>query len=146
MNLFETEEFFKNMYPGKKITMEFDDKCHREINFIFTDGAAHGVNHIAFNKVKVTVEGMPSQYVPIQNHRACTSWNELKRYITSRADFHVTDQDLDVITNLQDLPEGHSDKQHLETKISEVLSLSELTKPKLLEKVQDYRVNRKNKS
>lgn len=146
MDLYQAEEFFKNLYPSKKITMEFDQNCHREINFIFTKGSAHGINHIAFERVKVSVEGMEPQYVPIAPHRICASWNELKKFITTRTDFHVNDSDLHVLSDLQALPSDHKDKWQYETKIKEILNLSELSREVLLVNVLDYETNRKPKS
>ncbi len=69
MNYFEAQETFKSMFPGKQVTFELDDKCIRQIECIYTEGELHPVNHVQYEKLKVTVEGMPSSYVPIQPHR-----------------------------------------------------------------------------
>ena len=86
MNLFEVKDFFKNMYPGKNIKYEFDEKCHRTHELIYTDGKPNPVHHIESNKVKVTVETMAPVYVPIAPHRECASWDQMKKLILGKQD------------------------------------------------------------
>ena len=138
MDIYQAEEFLKKMYPGKEIKMEFDETCHREINFVFTEGAAHGINHIAFNRVKANVDGFEPFYMDIMPHRICSSWNDLKKYIISRNEFYVHDNDLHVLADLQSLEDDHKDKWQYEQKIKETLDLSELTREQLLDKVKNY--------
>jgi len=69
MNLYQAQEFFKQLYPGKEIKYDFDDKCHRFYEIIITDGQPNPVHHCECNKVKVIVDGMDPIYVPIAPHR-----------------------------------------------------------------------------
>jgi len=133
------------MYPDKEIKFEFDKKCHRELNIIFTEGMAHPVHHVAFNRVKVTVPGMDPQYWPIQPHRMNVSWNDAKSHINEVKNFYTHDQDLHILSDLQELPEGHADKWQYETKISEMLAMfgNEMSRGDLLANVADYTANRK---
>lgn len=84
MNYFEAKEMFKKMYPEKKIDFEFDEKCHRVHELIYTDGKPNPVHHIENDKVKVSVEGMDAIYVPIQPHRECATWEHMKSLINSK--------------------------------------------------------------
>lgn len=86
MDFIQAQEFFKNMFPGKNIKYEFDEKCHRFHELIYTDGIPNEVHHIENDKVKITVEGMDSQYVPIKPHRECCSWELMKKMINSKMD------------------------------------------------------------
>jgi hypothetical protein len=81
MNLYEAQDFFKQMYKDKKVVIEFDDKCIRKIECIYTDGNLHDTNHIEYRNVKVSVEGMESVYVPIQPHRMLISADQIKQKI-----------------------------------------------------------------
>lgn len=81
MNFFEAKEFFKNMYPDQLVIFDFDHKCIRTIECVYTDGCIHPINHIEYNRVKVTPQGKPSVYVPIQTHRESVSVSILKSKI-----------------------------------------------------------------
>ena len=81
MNFYEAQDFFKQMHPGKTINYEFDEKCHRVREIIYTDGVPNEMHHIENDKVKVTVEGMASVYVPIAPHRECCTWEYMKNLI-----------------------------------------------------------------
>lgn len=90
MNLYETQDFFEKINPGKAITFDFDDKCIRQIECIYTDGKLHPVNHVEYQQVRVTVEGSDPIYVPIQPHRACIDCHCLKEKI-ARDELHFTE-------------------------------------------------------
>lgn len=100
MNLYETQDFFKEMYPGKDIKYEFDEACHRAKEFIFTDGKPNCIHHIDCDKVKVTVEGMDPKYVKIGSHRLCATWAEMKQLIASQNDVYIHPADLQVLKEL----------------------------------------------
>ena len=84
MNFNELKEFFKKLYPDKLVSFEFDGRCHRVHEIIYTDGIPNPVQHIECNQVKVTPHGMPSQYVPIHPHRMNCTWNEMKKLIMAK--------------------------------------------------------------
>ncbi len=86
MDLFQAKDFFKQLHPEKNISYEFDEKCHRIHELIYTDGEPNPVHHIENNKVKVTVEGQPSVYVSIMPHRECATWDHMKKLINSKKD------------------------------------------------------------
>lgn len=102
MNFYECQEFFKQMYPDKKITFEFDEKCHRQIEIICTDGNPNMVHHIECNKVKVTVFGMAPIYVPIQPHRYNTSWVILKEMVNKKNDVFIHERDIEALQKEED--------------------------------------------
>ena len=91
MDFFQAQDFMKEMYPGKELSYEFDDKCHRTVELIFTDGAPHLVHHVECNKVKVNIPGEASRYVPIAPHRIGTSWDAAKRYMNAKQDVFIHD-------------------------------------------------------
>lgn len=78
MNIFEVQDLFRNMYPEKKVSFEFDEKCHRYHELVYTDGKPNPVHHVDNNKVKVTVEGMEPKYVDIDSHRENYTWDAMK--------------------------------------------------------------------
>lgn len=84
MNYFQAQDFFKNMYAGKEIKFEFDDKCHRFHELVYTDGKPNDVHHIENHHVKMTVEGIDPVYIPILPHRECKTWDEIKAIINSK--------------------------------------------------------------
>ncbi len=86
MDFIQAQDLFKNMFPGKTIKYEFDEKCHRFHELTYTDGIPNAIHHIENNKVKVTVQGMDSQYVSIKPHRECCSWETMKKMINSKED------------------------------------------------------------
>lgn len=145
MDIYQAEKLVRQLH-GDNAKLEFDDNCHREINFVFTEGKAHGVNHVAFNRVKVVADGVQPYYLDIQPHRMNWTWNALKKYINARSEFHVGDPDLHVLSDLQSLPNDHQDKWQYETKLNELVSLSEISRDSLLAKMEDYKANRKTKS
>lgn len=71
MNLYEAKDFFKQMYPNKQISFDFDEKCYRFLEIVMTDGKPNPTHHCECQKVKVMIEGMDPIYVPIQPHRLC---------------------------------------------------------------------------
>lgn len=100
MNLYEAQDFFKKTYPGKKISFEFDEKCHRVHELIYTDGNPNVVHHVENRQVKVTVEGMDPMYVPIDPHRETYSWADIKRIINSKNDIHINESDIEKLKKL----------------------------------------------
>lgn len=69
MDYYQTQSFFKEMFKGQKVSFEFDDKCIRKLELIYSEGKMHIDNHIEYQKVKVTTENFTPFYVPIQPHR-----------------------------------------------------------------------------
>lgn len=88
MDFFSAQDFFKQMYPGKKIDYEFDEKCHQKHELIYTEGKPNAHHHVENDRVKVTVEGLPSVYVKILPHREVFTWEEIKRIINSKTEIH----------------------------------------------------------
>jgi hypothetical protein len=86
MNFYEAQDFFKKLYPDVLVSFEFDEKCHRFYEFVMTDGLPNDMHHIECHKVKVTIPGMPIQYVPIQPHRLTCDWNYMNGLISSKTD------------------------------------------------------------
>jgi len=86
VDFIQLQEFFKSMHPGKNITYEFDEKCHRFHELVYTDGVPNKVHHVENNKVKVTIEGQSPVYVPIMPHRENYTWDALKKIINKKTD------------------------------------------------------------
>lgn len=84
MNYYQIQDFYREAYPGKNIQFEFDEKCHRFHELVYTDGKPHALHHIQNEKVKVTVEGMSPVYVQILPHRECIAWEDVKKIINSK--------------------------------------------------------------
>lgn len=98
MNLYEAKEFFAKMYPDREITWTFDDKCHRRHEINYTDGVPHQVHHVENYQVKMTVEGLPSMYVPIAPHRECYGWKDMKNMLSKKIahrDVHIPDHEIE---------------------------------------------------
>ena len=88
MNYYQVQDMFKSMYPGKTITYEFDEKCHRIHELIYTDGKPNPHHHIENQKVRVNVEGMDPIYVPIIPHRETCTWEHIKKIINSKTEIY----------------------------------------------------------
>ena len=84
MDLFQCMDSFKQMYPGKQITFEFDDKCHFAHYILYENGIPNPIQYVESNKVKVTVEGMNPLYCPIITHREVCTWAKMKEMINSK--------------------------------------------------------------
>ena len=121
MNLYEAQDFFKKMYPDKQISYDFDDSCIRQIECIYTDGKLHSHNHVEYQKVRVTVEGMSPMYVPIAPHRMIGSAAYVKGKIP-RDDVHIHPDEL---KTLQGLINENDDRQH--QKLAEMIEITGLT-------------------
>lgn len=102
MNVYEAQEMFQNIYSGKKVSLEFDDNCHRTIEAVFTDGLPNLMHHVECRKVKVNVEGVEPFYAPIEPHRLTTSWASAKSYLNSKTDVHIPQEDLTAMNAIQD--------------------------------------------
>lgn len=81
MNLFQTQDFFKNLYKDKSVKFEFDQKCHSRYELIIVEGKLNPVHHLENDKIKVTVEDMDSVYVPISPHRQNFTTEEMLNFI-----------------------------------------------------------------
>lgn len=105
MNLYEAQEFFKQANPGKKIDFDFDEKCHRFNELVMTDGLPNMVHHIECNKVKVTIEGQNSVYVPIQSHRLGITWKTMLDMLNAKGDVHIHPDEIKVLGELKATPD-----------------------------------------
>jgi len=92
MDFFQAQDFFNQMYPGKEIKYEFDEKCHRVHELIYTDGKPNQYHQVENNKVKVTVEGQEAVYVSIMPHRETFSWDAIKNVINSKTEVFIQEQ------------------------------------------------------
>lgn len=86
MDFFQLQDFITQMNPGKKISYEFDEKCHRVHELIYTDGVPNPVHHIENNRVKVTVDSQEPKYISIMPHRECATWEYMKEMINRKKD------------------------------------------------------------
>lgn len=118
MNYYEVQDFFKKLYPNEVVRFEFDEKCHRFLEIVHTDGLPNLMHHCECDKVKVNVGWMDPMYVSILPHRMNLSWADVKNLITGKNDVWIHPDD---IKNLKSLKE-----QDYEDKISELESLSGL--------------------
>lgn len=91
MDFFSVQQFFTNMFPGKSIAYEFDKTCIRQVEISMTDGLPTVLHFVEFQKVKVSVEGMAVQYLPISAHRASLSWVAIATLVSQVADVYVAD-------------------------------------------------------
>ncbi len=122
MDLYEAIEFFKGMFPDKQISYEFDDNCHRTLEFVLTDGLPNIVHHVECNKVKINIEGMPSQYVPIKPHRLGYSWSDMKKMINNKSDVYFNKEQID------ELSEANVDQFSTFTGLSKEFLMAKKTK------------------
>lgn len=86
MDFFQCQDTFRQMYPGKNISYEFDENCHRIYEIVLTDNIPNPFHHCESHKVKVMVEGMNPIYVPIQPHREVFTWEYMKNLINKKSD------------------------------------------------------------
>lgn len=106
MDFFSVKETFTNMFPDKLKTFTFDDKCIRKMEIILTDGLPNLQHHVEYDKIKVSIEGIPDQYVKIAPHRDMIYWKDHKSFIMSKNEIYIHP---DHVKNLKDLKENKSE-------------------------------------
>ena len=97
MNLFEAQEFFQNMHPGKKIDWTFPKDTFRTIELVHTEGKPNIYHHVECNKVCMNVEGQAPIMVPIAPHRHTLTMKDIQTLI-SFDDFHFPENTRDEIS------------------------------------------------
>lgn len=102
MDFFEAQEFFKKMFPDKLLKFEFDEKCYYSMECILTEGIPNIMHHVECRKVKVSVDGMPDQYVPIKPHRFGCCWADLKRVISNKEEVWLDPNELKEMRKLKE--------------------------------------------
>lgn len=130
MDFFQAQEFFAKIYPGKQITYEFDDNCHRTVELVFTDGLPNLIHHVECNKVCVKVEGMDTAYVPILPHRFNTSWKAAKEYVNAKKDVHLNEEDISVCKELR-----KTDPESYQSKVMDLCEFSGLSSEEIESKL-----------
>lgn len=130
MDLYEAQDFYKTAFPGKNVLFEFDEKCHRSYDITCTEGLPNPISYIVCRYVKVTVEGISPQYIPIDPHRIAIGWAGMKNIIDSKTDVYLTS---DFKEGLEDLKKKkHKD---LDKALDQVSNLTGLHKDKILSKL-----------
>lgn len=77
MNLFQTQDFFEQLYPGKNISYNFPKECHRQYEIIMTDGKPNPHHNVECHHVMAIVDGMPPMKVSIAPHRFTHTHEEM---------------------------------------------------------------------
>lgn len=132
MNFYEAQEFFKKLYPDRLVTFDFDDKCIRHIECIYTDGQLHPTNHVEYQQVKVTPQGMPSQYVPIQPHRMILTANTIKNKLAND-DIYMHPDWIQSLNELKGTP-------YYDIAIKEHIEMTGLSRAQIESKIWTYRI------
>lgn len=132
MNFFECQEFFKNLYPEKLITFEFDENCYRFVECVVTRGLPNIMHHVECQNVKVSIDGMPDQYIPIAPHRLACSWKDLKKFISGKEDVWIDDSEIESLRQLKDEPDREKD---FEDQMNLYERLTDLPKEALIRKI-----------
>ncbi len=94
MNFFEAQDFFKKLYPEKKIDFSFDDNCLHQVEIIYTNGKPHTTHHLEYHKVKMCIEGQDSVYLPISPHRMCCYWGDFKKLIQNQNNVYLNPDEI----------------------------------------------------
>lgn len=69
MDIYQAENFFKDLYPGKEIKLSFPPECHRKYEIIMTDGKPNPEHHLECHHVMIEIVGEKTVRVPIAPHR-----------------------------------------------------------------------------
>jgi hypothetical protein len=128
MDFYQAQEFFKKLFPGKSIEFSFDEKCHRTHEIIYTDALPNVVHHIENLQVKVSVEGMEPQYVPIAPHREVCSWAHIKKLILSKKDVHIVPSQIEQLKAM--------DEPERSAAIRELALMTDLSEAQIVAKLQ----------
>lgn len=136
MDFYQAQEFFKSMFPGKQITYEFDDKCHRFYEIVMTSGDPNMVHHVENDRVKVFVEGQDPMYVPISPHRETYTWAALRAKIDCKSDVHFTDAELDSL-----IKANESSGFNMQDCLQELSSASGLTTEQIQSKINAFKAS-----
>ena len=78
MKIDEAKKTFQDLFSGHNIDFSFDNDCIRSIEFSFHDGKILQDAHIAYDKLKITIDNDMVKYVPINPHREIKPHQELK--------------------------------------------------------------------
>lgn len=70
------------MYPKAEVAFDFDDKCLKKEELIFSEGLPHENHHVVYNQVKAMIDGQDPIYIPIDNHREVVSWSKVKEKVS----------------------------------------------------------------
>lgn len=140
MNYYEAQDFFKNIYSGKKISFDFDAKCYGSLEIVHTDGSPNILHHIESNKLLVSVEGLDPFYVPIVPHRTLITWQAVKEFINSHDDVAIPPVNLKTLASLK----NNSDPKY-QACLNEHALMSGLTPEQIDSKIVNFDLNeRKN--
>jgi hypothetical protein len=133
MDLIELQEMINKSFPDKKICYDFDHNCGRLINICMTEGVPHLYHQIEFNRVKLTIEGMESQYIGIQSHRVAFTWTDIQKMVEEKAksgDVFISE------INIKELLAMKAEKPDLfNTALDELVIASGLDKEKIESKL-----------
>lgn len=132
MNFFETKEFFKKMFPNKLVTLTFDENCIRQMECIMTEGLPNMMHHVEYRQVKVSVEGMPDQYVSIQPHRETMNWSAYKKMIESKNEVYIHPDQIKELKEMNSTPDRQSEYDNV---VKELVIYSGMTREQIQTKM-----------
>lgn len=69
MNIYDLENLFSALYPGKPINYSFDQNCIQQIEIGYALGTVSPSVMVQYNQRAVSVNGDPVVYVSINPHR-----------------------------------------------------------------------------
>lgn len=88
MNIYECEEFFKQLNPEKQVTLTLDENCERLHEIMCTNGILNNEHHVEYNRVKVVVDNEPAIYVNISPHRITYDKNAMKEILRKKLELN----------------------------------------------------------
>lgn len=88
MDIYSAEKFFKQLHPGKEITLSFPPECHRKYEIMMADGVPNEYHHVECHHVAVDIGGEQTVIVPIAPHRLTIEHGWFKNTLTPVLD-HV---------------------------------------------------------
>lgn len=99
MNKADVLQAFKNFFPGKTVNAVYDDSCVIGIDNSFINGSPALYGSISYNRVRVDVQGFPSQYVGIDETSEQMGNKPLRDWFTSKTQVIIPEYDLNELSS-----------------------------------------------
>lgn len=146
MNLNDAKKLIEDMNPGKDISLDFDVKCYRKVEFTFDNGAAAVTQHVEFNKVRITIDGNIT-YTPIEPHRVNIPFKDAKAFIAGMQDVFIHPNGLKTLAECyRKIKEDTSvdglntknEREEFENAIKQFIEFTDKDRDYILKKVEEF--------
>ena len=83
MNIYEAEDFVRDLYPDRKIYLDLDRECYKCVCICLDHGKPNENGYVDCSKVKFVVDGIKDIYIPIEMYRKYLRYKEILEIINN---------------------------------------------------------------